>query len=366
MSVCISWCRARGLNSRSTVMTSAVQGHSLYRRRNTEGRGGMKIGPCGSDENDAGRLCNEVPIQTGVPADSSVSDHVHPVHEPHRSLAAGVLPKDVGVDVAVVELAGTHHMPRRARIGSHCADAGHSRTVHQPNGRRAVLALPDDVGFAVPVEIAGALDLPARPRIERSNGTDKRDVGAIHQPDRRRAVLALPENVGLGIPVEVPRAFYLPARPRIERSNGTGKGDIGAIHQPDRRRAVLALPENVALHVVVKIAGALYLPGRSRVERANGAVKRDAGAIHQPDRRLPVVVLPGEIAAVERIEVPHSAQVDVGIRKLQELDVAQGIAAIRRTRAHIADLPKGGTVSSLRELKLRERAAVDRLAATRA
>src|SRR5262245_39479817 len=40
-------------------------------------------------------LSDEVPIRAGVPADSSVSDHVHPVHEPHRSLAAVALPKNV-------------------------------------------------------------------------------------------------------------------------------------------------------------------------------------------------------------------------------------------------------------------------------
>jgi hypothetical protein len=79
----------------------------------------------------------------------------------------------------------------------------------------------------------------------------------------------------------------------------------------------------------------------------------------QPDRRRAVLALPGEIAPVEPIEVPCRAQVDVGIRKLQELDVAQVIGAIRRTRPQIGDLPKKRAVGILRELILRERAAVD-------
>ena len=50
--------------------------------------------------------------------------------------------------------------------------------------------------------------------------------------------------------------------------------------------------------------------------------------------------------------IPCRAQVDVGIRKLQELDVAQVIGAIRRTRPQIGDLPKRA-VGILRELILR-------------
>jgi hypothetical protein len=62
----------------------------------------------------AGRLCNEVPIRARVFADRRVADHVHPVHEPHRRLAAVVLPKNAGLD-AVVELAGPHDSPFRLR-----------------------------------------------------------------------------------------------------------------------------------------------------------------------------------------------------------------------------------------------------------
>ena len=125
-------------------------------------------------------------------------------------------------------------------------------------------------------------------------------------------------------------------------ANGTDKLDVGAIHQPDRRRAVLALPEEIATAVSVEVARAFYLPARERArsKRANGTVKRDIGAIHQPDRRRAVLALPGEITPVEPIEVPRRAQVDVGIRKLQELDVAQVIGAIRRTRPQIGDTPK--------------------------
>ena len=75
--------------------------------------------------------------------------------------------------------------------------------------------------------------------------------------------------------------------------------------------------------------------------------RHEAGPVEQPDRGLAAVVLPEEIGLVDAVEVPHRAQVEGGIRKLEELDVAQVIDAIWRTRAQIVDLPTGRAVGIL-------------------
>ena len=134
-----------------------------------------------------------------------------PVHLPHRDVAAGVLPQDVGLAVAVeiadagdlpavrdrrtddgarryrgpfisqiatLPLVFCHRMsdlpsPLKSPVPAKCqlgpgsapttAAADHAGAVHLPDGDVAAGVLPQDIGLAVAVEIAGAAMLPVGP-----------------------------------------------------------------------------------------------------------------------------------------------------------------------------------------------------------
>ena len=75
------------------------------------------------------------------------------VHLPHRDLALGVLPEDVGLAVAV-EVAGVGDVP----IGADRADRGVGGdvvAVHLPHRDLAAVVVQQDVGLAVAAEVAG-------------------------------------------------------------------------------------------------------------------------------------------------------------------------------------------------------------------
>src|SRR5215467_15458757 len=93
--------------------------------------------PDGGDISDPRRLCD-----------------LRAVHEPDRHIAAGVMPENVALAVAV-EIARLDDRPScRCRAET---DGQHElRTVHQPHGNIAARVTPQDVALAVTVEVAGS------------------------------------------------------------------------------------------------------------------------------------------------------------------------------------------------------------------
>ena len=85
--------------------------------------------------------------------------------------------------------------------------------VHGPDCRQAAVVLPKNVGLAVAVEIGRRSDMPRGPNIGKDGAAS--DRGAVHGPDRRQAAVVLPKNVGLAVAVEIGRCSDMPAGPNI-------------------------------------------------------------------------------------------------------------------------------------------------------
>src|SRR5258708_23909866 len=91
-------------------------------------------------------------------------------------------------------------MPRGPNIGQGRITDGRA-AVHGPDRRQAIVVLPKNIGLAVAVEIGRCLDMPRGPNIGQGRITDGRS--AVHGPDRRQAIVVLPKNIGLAVAVEV-------------------------------------------------------------------------------------------------------------------------------------------------------------------
>src|SRR5438874_342910 len=100
-------------------------------------------------------------------------------------------------------------MPRRTRIGADDGSADLDRTIHQPHGRPAIIVLPKNVGLAVAVEVARAFDVPIRTRIGPDHSTANL-TRAVHQPDLHTPVVILPQDVGLAVAVEIAGSLDVP------------------------------------------------------------------------------------------------------------------------------------------------------------
>ena len=83
--------------------------------------------------------------------------------------------------------------------------------VHGPDRRQAAVVLPKNVGLAVAVEIGRRSDMPRGPNIGKDGAAS--DRGAVHGPDRRQAAVVLPKNVGLAVAVEIGRSSDMPRGP---------------------------------------------------------------------------------------------------------------------------------------------------------
>src|SRR5438874_2074577 len=93
-------------------------------------------------------------------------------------------------------------MPRRTRIGADDGGADLDRTIHQPHGRPAIIVLPKNVGLAVAVEVPRALHVPSRARIGTKHSSAQQR-SSIHEPDRNTAIIVLPQDVCLAVAVEI-------------------------------------------------------------------------------------------------------------------------------------------------------------------
>jgi hypothetical protein len=89
-------------------------------------------------------------------------------------------------------------------IGSNRSDRsirGNVVAVHLPHRDLALGVLPQDVGFAVAAEVADGGDVPVgTDRSDRSVGSN---MVAIHLPHRDLAAIAVQENVGFAASAEV-------------------------------------------------------------------------------------------------------------------------------------------------------------------
>src|SRR5215831_12624741 len=124
------------------------------------------------------------------------SDIVHPVSSSQlaeardRVRSVGGLQHGIALDQVRVA----------ASIGQR-GTAGPSRSVHRPDRWGAIVVLPKNVGLAVAVEVGGVFDMPRRSGIgQRGTAGPSRSV---HRPDRWGAIVVLPKKIGLAVGVEI-------------------------------------------------------------------------------------------------------------------------------------------------------------------
>ena len=82
-------------------------------------------------------------------------------------------------------------------------------SIHQPDTNLTIVVMPKNVGLPVAVEIACLFDVPCRSGIGADIGGSNRR-GAVHQPDAKRPIGVLPQDVGLTVAIELARGFDLP------------------------------------------------------------------------------------------------------------------------------------------------------------
>ena len=214
-------------------------------------------------------------VGPGIGQDRAAADQVGAVHGPDRGLAAVVLPKNVGLAVAV-EIG---RVQRHARSGP-----GLGRTAPPPI--RLVPSMVQIAGMPLsfcqrmsdlpsPLKSAAVIDMPRRPRIGQDRPPPVMLVPSMVQ------IAGMPLSFcqrmsDLPSPLKSAAVSDMPRGPRIGQDGAAS--DVGAVHGPDRRQAAVVLPKNIGLAVAVEVVGRYQCGGGQRRCRL-GRIENDLHAI---------------------------------------------------------------------------------------
>ena len=220
-------------------------------------RNSMSLGPSPSKspvpttDQIAGRVATLDTPATETPFMNQIARS--PLVSPHR----------IGLAIAV-EIARPQDRPGGRRNDAQPPGRDDLRALHEPDRSVAAGVAPQNVGLAVAVEIGGAGDRPARGDVADQRRRD--DARPVHEPDRRVAAGVAPQQVALAVAVEVVLADD---RPDGVHSAEPGAGcDLCAVHQPDRDVAAGVAPGDVALGVAVEVVAARERPEVEAMDRA--------------------------------------------------------------------------------------------------